>query len=128
MFDNLDELNYVIYAARHYDKPQCFDVEEFDEDMKRFKYLKRLFNKYRDTGELKERLILNHLIILINVFGPEAATRLLFLRLGEYDQYLAPFLVFLSALPDVVRGIDGNNIIVSDIPIDIHIVSKLRSI
>ena len=63
----LDESNFLLYAAKHYDNPQCFDTVEFYEDLNRFKYLKRLFNKYRDGGELKERLILNHVMVLYNL-------------------------------------------------------------
>ena len=74
----LDDSNFLLYAASNYDNPQCYDTDEFYDDLKRFKYLKRLFNRYKETGELKERLILNHLIVIYNVFGPMPATRLLF--------------------------------------------------
>ena len=70
MNEKLDELSFVLYAAKHYINPGCLDTDEFFNDLKRFKYLKRLFNKYHETGELKERLILNHIIVIYNVFGP----------------------------------------------------------
>ena len=75
-FDDLSSDNVMLYAMKVYDKPNCI-MSEFKEDMKRFNYLKRLFFRYRKIGEVKERLILNHLVVLYNVFGPEAATRLL---------------------------------------------------
>ncbi len=78
--DVLTEDNFLLYAAKNYDNPQCSSTEEFYDDLKKFKYIKRLFNKYAETGELKERLILNHIVVLANVFGPEAAVNLLFLR------------------------------------------------
>ena len=65
----LDDTNFMLYAAAHYDNPQCYDTDEFYDDLKRFKYLKRLLNRYKETGELKERLILNHLTVIYNVFG-----------------------------------------------------------
>jgi len=74
----LDDTNFMLYAAAHYDNPQCYDTDEFYDDLKRFKYLKRLLNRYKETGELKERLILNHLTVIYNVFGSTPATRLLF--------------------------------------------------
>ena len=78
-FDNLTNDNIMIYAMKIYDKPNCI-MSEFKEDMKRFNYLKRLFRRYRKIGEVKERLVLNHLVVLYNVFGAEALTRMLFLK------------------------------------------------
>ena len=76
--DILNENNFILFAAKHYDNPQCHDTTEFFDDLKRFKYLKRLFSKYEEHGELKERLILNHLIILYNVFGVSTTKMLLY--------------------------------------------------
>ena len=129
MIDKLDESNFMLYAAKHYDNPQCFDTLEFYEDMSRFKYIKRLFNRYEETGELKERLILNHLIILYNVFGP-ATTRMLFFKLNGHLHLLKPFILLLGFLPDKVYGvgIENKTIITSDIPMDEKIVKLLRKI
>lgn len=129
MDDRVDETNFVLYAAKHYDNPECFDTLEFYEDLKRIKYIKRHFNKYVETGELKERLILNHIIILYNVFG-NAATKLLLFRLQGHYTYLKPFLVFLGRMPDVVSGIGLNNttVISSTISMDPNIVNALRKI
>lgn len=129
MIDKIDESNFMLYAAKHYDNPQCFDTLEFYEDLSRFKYIKRLFNRYEETGELKERLILNHLIILYNVFGT-ATTRMLFFKLNGYLHLLKPFIVLLGYLPDKVQGIgiENKTIISSDIPMDERIVKLLRKI
>lgn len=126
--DMLDEGNFLIFAAKHYDNKQCLDTEEFYDDLKRFKYLKRLFGKYAETGELRERLILNHLIILYNVFGKHA-TRMLFLKLEDYLPYLKPFIVLLNFMPDkVIIGANNRIIYSSDVPMDPYIVSVLRKI
>ncbi len=105
----LDESTWLLYAARNYCNSQCYDVLEFEEDLKRFKYIKRLFNKYIEYGELKERLILNHIIALNNVFTPPVATKMLFFRLEGYESFLAPFLSLLNTLPKEIHGIGMNN-------------------
>ena len=119
----------MLYAAKHYDNPQCFDTLEFYEDLSRFKYIKRLFNRYEESGELKERLILNHLIILYNVFGA-ATTKMLFFKLNGHLHLLKPFILLLGFLPDKVSGVGVVNktIISSDIPMDDNIVQILRKI
>lgn len=130
MIDKLDESNFLLYAAKHYDNPSCFDTLEFYEDLNRFKYLKRLFSRYDETGELKERLILNHIIVIYNLFGVEASTRMLFLKLKDYYHYLKPFLIFLNYCPERVVGIgiDNKTVITSDIIMDPLIVEALRKI
>ena len=102
MMESLNESNFLLYAARHYDNPQCFDTLEFHEDLKRFKYIKRLLNRYVKRGDLKERLILNHMIALNNVFGPGPTVKMLFLKLEGMESYFKPFLTFLSIMPDRV--------------------------
>ena len=128
--EKIDETNFLLYAAKNYDNPSCFDTLEFYEDLNRFKYIKRLFSRYEETGDLKERLILNHIIVLYNVFGVPATTRMLFFKLNKYYNYLIPFLVFLNYCPDRVSGIglEGKTIIPSDIPMDQAIVTALRKI
>ncbi len=130
MFDSLDETNFVLYAAKYYDNPECFDTEEFFSDLKRFKYLKRLFNKYQESGELKERLILNHIIVLYNVFGVVPTTRMLFFRLGEHYEFLKPFLEFLGYLPKTVFniGLTSKTINCSEIVGDETIKKVLKGI
>ena len=129
MIDKIDESNFVLYAAKNYDNPQCFDTLEFYEDLSRFKYIKRLFNRYEESGELKERLILNHLIILYNVFG-SATTKMLFFKLNGHLHLLKPFILLLGFLPDRVSGVGVENktIISSDIPMDENIINLLRKI
>jgi hypothetical protein len=127
-FDDLTENNILLYAAKCYDKPQCV-ISEFDEDYKRIRYVKRILQKYRKTREIKERLLLNHLVILQNVFGIEASTRMLFFRIDSRDYAaLKTFLIYTSAMPAVVPGIQGKNLRSSDIPLDNKIVMKLRNL
>lgn len=127
--DGLNESNFLFYAAKFYDNPQCHDVEEFYDDLKRFKYLKRLFGKYEETGELRERLILNHLIVLYNIFGSDT-TQMLFFKLYGYKEYLKPFLVLMNRMPNKVENIGTDNITIisSDITMDEYIVNVLRKL
>jgi hypothetical protein len=127
MFEYIDESNFFLYAARHYDNHDCVDVVEFYEDLNRIKYLKRLFNKYEESGELKERLVLNHLIVLYNTFG-DATTQILFFKLKGYYEYLKPFLVLLCRMPDKIYGIGDKPILNTDIHMDNKIVNILRDI
>jgi hypothetical protein len=126
-FKKLDNDNYTLYAAKHYDNPTCRSVDEFNEDLTRLIYLKRLFRRYRRTGELRERLILNHLITFYNVFGTEAATRLLFFKIDPdlYD-ILKTFLIYLEYLPNSTKNLDGIDII--GIQLDKSIVDQLRKL
>ena len=127
MFDNLTEENILLYATKAYDKPNCV-MSEFLEDMKRFNYLNKLFMRYRKYDELRERLILNHLMVLYNVFGPEAVSRLLFYKVEKEDYSpLKTFLLFLNIMPEKVKGINGFDIISSYIPVDMKIANKLRA-
>ena len=129
MFDDLSESNYLLYAAKNYDNPHCTGLDDFLDDLKCFKYLKRLFNRFINNNELKDHLIINHLILLYNVFGVECATRLLFLKMDErHYPILKPFLISMNYLPEVVYGINGKNIKTVDIPLDELSVSKLRKL
>jgi hypothetical protein len=128
LFDDLTNENIMMYAVKVYDKPNCI-MSEFKEDMKRFNYLKRLFKRYRKMGELREQLVLNHLVVLNNVFGPEAATRLLFFKMSKDDySALKTYLLFLSCMPDRVKGIKGHDILSSEIPVDMTVANALRNI
>jgi hypothetical protein len=127
-FDDLTNDNIMMYAVKAYDKPNCI-MSEFKEDMKRFNYLKRLFKRYRKLGELREQLVINHLVVLNNVFGPEVATRLLFFKMSKDDySALKTYLLFLNCMPDRVRGIKNHDIISSEIPVDMTIAQALRQI
>jgi hypothetical protein len=91
----LNDGTFLIYAMNCYDNPSCHDIAEFEEDLKRFQYLRKLFNRYKQFGELRERLILNHLIVLYNVFGPKT-TDMLFMKLEGYHEHLNPFVDYLN--------------------------------
>lgn len=129
MIENLTDKNISAYMISSYDNPQCVDIEEFEDDVKIPKYIKRLINRYSSVGELKERLILNHIILFYNVFKHEAATRILFFKM-ESDDYsvLKTFLVYLDHMPDVVELINGRNLINSDIPISQEVAARLREL
>ena len=128
MIDDLNDDTFMIYAMKSYDSPKCI-MSEFEEDLKRIKYVKRLIKRYKTTGELKERLILNHIIILSNVFGTRNAVRMLFYRIDEEDHsILKTFLLFLDYMPDVIAGIKGKNIYSGDIKIDLFVGKRLRDI
>ena len=113
---------------QHYDNPQCVEVEEFNDDLRRIKYIKRLFNQYDIDGVLKERLILNHIIVFFNVFQTRAATRILFFKIEEkFWPMLKTFLFYLRFMPeDKVESINGKDILVTDIQMDQGIINKLR--
>ena len=130
MFGLLTKENFLLYAMKYYDNPNCHSMEEFKSDLKRIKYIKRLLNRYIDGGgPLRERLILNHIIILTNSFGVEMAVKMLFFRVNA-DVYpaLKTFLVFLNMMPDYVEGISEIPIKSSEIPLDMEIVNCLRKI
>ena len=120
LFDTLTDENFELFAAKHYDNPQCLAIEEFHDDLARFRYIKRLLRRYTQTGELQERLILNHLIIIYNVFGIEAANRMSFYRIEqELWPVLKTFLIYLNYLPTTERV---------EIPLDMKIATILRHI
>lgn len=122
----LSESTFLLFAAKYYDNPHCSDIVEFEEDLKRFQYLRKLFGRYRQVGELKERLILNHLIVLYNVFGLET-TRMLFMKLEEYHEYLLPFVEYLNYMPDVV-SYEDRNIHRENIVSDAGVIERLKEI
>lgn len=126
--NNLTEDNFLIYAMKCYNAPHCI-LSEFEGDIKRTKYLKRLFRRYKVTKILKERLILNHIILLNNVFGPVPTARILFYKTDERDyDILKTFLEYLDIMPDEVIGIRGRNIHTSEIPLESNIAEILLSI
>lgn len=128
MFDDLNDDNFLMFAMKAYDSPNCI-MSEFEEDLKRIKYIKRLIKRYKTTGELKERLILNHLIILSNVFGTKNSVRMLFYKTDEEDyDILKTFLLFLDYMPSIVLGIRGKNINSSDVTVNLFVGKRLRDI
>lgn len=128
MFDNLNNENLNLYAAKCYDKLNCIQ-SEFDEDYKKIRYIKRLLFRYRKTGDLKVRLILNHIVSCQNVFGIVPTTRMLFLKIDKRDySALKTLLLYFYAMPSIVQGIDGKDIISSDIAVDQKLATLLRNI
>ena len=119
-FDKLTTKNFLLFAAKNYNNEQCMTTEEFQEDLQKFKYIKRLFNRYEVAGELSERLILNHLIVIYNVFGIQAANHIMFYKIEEKNwPLLKTFLVYLNYLPE-----DQD----VEIPLDFHVIGVLRKI
>lgn len=128
MFD-LNDGNFLIYAAKHYDRPHIIQ-SEFEDDLRRIKYVKRLFRKYKQTGEFKDRLILNHVIILANVFGVEATTNMLFYRVDKEDYpLLKTILIYLNYMPSRLDvTFDKYYVRQEEIPVDLTIANILRNI
>ena len=129
MNDKLTDDNFLIYCAKYYDNPQCHSTEEFLEDLKRIKYIKKLITRYIENGELKERLILNHLTILCNVFSAEHINRILYLKMKNQFMYIKPFLVLLNILQEKIYNIRDEKIVDTDtIPMDENIINILRNL
>lgn len=127
-FNDLNNDNFLLYAIKAYDRPNCI-MSEFEEDLKRFDYLKRLIFRYKEYNDLQERLMINHVIILSNVFGPDCVVRMLFYRLDENSYpIIKTILLFLNIMPEVVKGIRGKHIYSSDISLDNDLVKVLRNI
>lgn len=120
----------MLYAARHYTNEQCHDIDEFQEDVSRYRYIKKLLCRYYTKGQLRERLILNHLIVTFNVFVPHANIDMLFYRIDEkYWPALKTFLLFLNFLPDVIRHPHTKELMSTDqIHIDVGITAALGKI
>lgn len=128
MFDDLNDENFLIYAMKCYESPH-YIMSEFESDIKRLKYIKRLIRKYKITKSLKERLILNHIILLNNVFGPEATSRILFFKIDERDyDVLKTFLLYLNIMPEAVHGINGKNVNSSEIPVELNVLRILKEL
>ena len=128
VFDDLNEKNFLLYAMKEYNNPQCKEVEEFNDDLKKIKYIKRLLNQYVSEGVLKERLLLNHIIIFYNVFPPAAATRILFFKIEEkFWPILKPFLFYLKLMPeDRIESVMGKEIRTNEILMDQGVIDSLR--
>jgi hypothetical protein len=128
MADKLTHENFLLYCAKYYDNSQMHSTEEFIEDLDRIKYIKKLLTRYNETGELKERLLLNHIITLHNVFGLRL-TKILYLKLKPQFSCVKPFLVLLSYLPETIYNVGDESIVYTDvIPMDSGIIKALRMI
>tara|TARA_B110000483_G_C18087457_1_gene500584 strand:+ start:231 stop:599 length:369 start_codon:yes stop_codon:yes gene_type:complete len=120
IFEELNSDNWMMYASKHYKNVQCTSVEEFYDDLQRFKYLKRLFKRYFNNGDLQERLILNHIIVLNNVFGIESSNKMLFYKIdNDHWPVLKTFLVYLNFISESAH---------IDTPLDQTVIKVLRAI
>jgi hypothetical protein len=129
MYEKLNDSNFMLFCAKHYDNSKYASTEEFYEDLSRIKYIKKLITRYTQDNDLKERLILNHIIILNNCFGPEALNKILYLKLKDQMKYVKPFLIMLNILPEKIHNV--NNEIVIDtntIEMDQGIIKRLRKV
>jgi hypothetical protein len=121
-FDELNEDNFLLFAIKHYENPQAVTKEDFDKDLNHFKYIKRLLKRYKNTGQLKTHLLLNHFIILYNIFG-EATTPMLFFKIeSDLWSYMKSFIIFLGRFPEYPRSS------IHDIKVDMNSLTELYKI
>jgi hypothetical protein len=125
----LTDKNFLIYCAKHYQVKKYFTDEEFLEDLNRIKYIKKLITRYIENDDLKERLILNHIIILNNCLGPIALNKILYLKLKYHFKYIKPFLLTLNILQNKIFNVGNEEVIYTDeIGQDQFIIDRLRKI
>ena len=125
----LTDKNFYIYCAKHYQVKKYFTDEEFLEDLNRIKYIKKLITRYIENDDLKERLILNHIIILNNCLGPMALNKILYLKLKPQFKYIKPFLILLNILQEKIYMINDQEVVYTDeIQMDNYIVDVLRKV
>ncbi len=128
-YEKLTNDNYLIFCAQHYNGNKYYTTEEFVEDLNRVKYIKKLITRYIESDELKERLILNHIIVLNNCFGPEITCKILYLKLKKQMKYVKPFLIFLNILPEKIYSVDEEEIIDTNlIEMDLVVIDHLRKV
>lgn len=126
-YEKLNDNTFMMFSMKHYENPQCIGMEEFQEDLNRIKYIKRLMRKYQNNGILRERLLLNHIIILYNVFGIDACSRMLFYKIEEdMHSILKTFLVFLNYLPEKEEIVPEADLI--NIPLNQDVINRLREL
>jgi len=122
LFNELNEDNFLLFAIKHYENPQAITKEDFDRDLNHFKYIKRLLKRYKNTGQLKIHLILNHFIILYNIFG-EATTPMLFFKIEkELWSSMKSFIIFLNRFPEYPKCY------IHDIQVDLYCLKELNKI
>jgi hypothetical protein len=122
IFNELNSDNFLLFAIKHYENPQAVTKEDFEKDLNHFKYIKRLLKRYKNTGELKTHLLLNHFIILYNIFG-EATTPMLFFKIEkELWESMKTFVVFLDKLPEYPKCY------IHEVKIDENCLSELRKV
>ena len=122
IFSELNEENFLLFAIKHYENPSALTKEDFEKDLNHFKYIKRLLKRYKGSGELKVHLLLNHFIILYNIFG-EAATPMLFFKIEtELWSIIKTFMLFLNRIPEYPKCY------IHDIPVDLDCLKELQKI
>lgn len=125
----LTDETFLLYCSRHYDGRHCATMEDFEEDLNRLRYIKKLVTRYRTTGELKERLIMNHIMVLYNVFGAHVASRIMYFKLKDQFDVIKPFLVQLNILPEFYYNIGGEDTEPVDteiLPMDVKVITAIR--
>ena len=128
-YDVLTNKNFLLYCAKAYDNPHCSGFDEFLNDIRRIKHIKKLITRYEKTGEFKDRLILNHIIVLNNVFEPEATVKIIWLKMHKYLKYIKPFLIMLNILPIVIQDVEKKGpIYTDDIPMEQFVIDRLREL
>jgi hypothetical protein len=117
MYEKITQDNWIMFAIKHYNNPECEGEKEFYDDLKKFKYIKRLLRKYYETGKLKKTLLLNHITLLINVFGGEVAATLLLFKIDKkYWGALKAFMLFLNILrPDELNNIETDEVLLREL-------------
>jgi len=126
LIENLNNKNFILFCAKYYDNP-TLNSDEFFEDLSRIKYIKKLLTRYVETGEFKERLILNHIIILCNCFGPEILNKIMYLKLKEQFSLIKPFMVYLNIMAPIIYNVGEEDIIYTDnILMDSGVIAELR--
>ena len=121
-FDELNKDNFLLFAIRNYENPTVSTEEEFNEDLKRFKYVKRWLKKYHETGDMNSHLLLNHIIIILNCWN-DASVPMFFYKLDEcYWKYIKTFLNYLKRIPEYPHSY------IHDIPDDINIIKELNGL
>lgn len=127
LYKNLDDSNINNYCIKYYNNPQCISISDYNDDIRRFKYIKRLINQFENNGTIKIRLLLNHIITIYNLFDRTAATRILFFKINELHwPIIKPILMYLNLLPEYVYGINNQDIKTSEIPLNEKIIGLLR--
>lgn len=128
IFDHVSNENYMMFAVKHYNSPTCADETEFLQDLSRIRSIGRSFSRYRKTGDINERLVLNHIIVLFNVFESKAVIMMMAFKLYDYLEYIKPFLILTSRWPERITGVTPDPIIGTDVSMDECLVERLRNI
>ena len=122
IFNELNVGNFLLFAIRNYENPQAVTKEDFDIDLNHFKYIKRLLKRYKNTGQLKTHLLINHFIVLYNIFG-DATTPMLFYKIEkELWDVMKTFVIFLNKMPDYPKSH------IHDIPVDLECLAELHKV